>query len=462
MKYFLIILIFSVSAFGQDAQFTPKNPQEILKLKNTFELKNDSIVNYSLIENDRKLLIIGKRAIQIWDVETAKLISEVPNKIAQNHDFRFRTIISPNGNFWVVFDKVYSEKPPLLIKSKKMGAAVYDLRTGNLIKVLEGETHDLYEVFWSDNEKTFVTRIIRNIRNREEEFCFLDGETFKYRNCFSVFNSDWRNNFKISKDGTKFFVEISKELQNSGINLGTQYFIEIWDAEKVRLIRRLKLGEKNYSFSEIFLSQNERFLAFGDFTFELAENNLPKFTDEKSIRGVTENGKYFIVNEKKGLQFYDFETNQPKYVIPKIKDDYRTNFLVGDKVLINQNLQRNCGRTEGFEIETGKKLWEIKLACYYQSSDCFFCSDKPNFNDSIGFLNDGKYFLSNSEKAVRIWDTFTGELIQILVSPNQKNENSKFDDKIKGEKKVWSKDRKFIYFQDANDKSILQYEPVKN
>lgn len=458
MKYLLLILIFSLSVFGQDAQFTPKKPQEILKLKNTFELKNDSIVNYSLIENDQKLLIIGKKIIQIWDVKTTKLISEVPNKIAQNHDFRFGTIISPNGNFLIVFDNVYSEKPPILIKSKKMGAAIYDLRTGSLVKVLEGETYDLAEAFWSDNEKTLVTRIIRDLRNREEEFCFLDGETLKYRNCFSAFQSNWHNKFKLSKDGTKFFINISKEIKSLGITLGTQSFIEIWDVDKVKLIKQLKLGEKSYNSNEIFLSKNEQFLAFADMTFELAGNNLPKFTVEKSICGVSENGKYFIACEKKRLEFYDFETNQLKYIIPQVNDDYRTNFLVGDKVLINQNLRRNCGRTEGFEIETGKKLWEIKLACRYEPADCFFCSDKPNFNDSIEFLNGGRYLISNSEKAVRIWDTFTGELLQVLVNPNQKNEKSKFDDKIKGEKKVWAEDKKFIYFQNDNDKSIFQYE----
>ncbi len=458
MKNLLLILLFSFSLFGQKAEFIPKNPREIFKLKNTFQLKDDSIVNYTLIENDRKLLIVGKKTIQIWDVATAKLISEASNKIAQNHDFRFRTIISPKGNFLIVFDKVYSEKPPVLIKSKKMGAAIYDLRTGNLVKVLEGETYDLYEVYWSDNQKTLVTRVSRDDRNREEEFCFLDGETLKYRNCLSVFSADWRNNFKLSKDGNRFFVKITKEVESSGINLGSQSSLEIWDSETVKLIRRLKLGENNYSYVEMFLGKDERFLAFGDITFEVGENTLPKFLDKIAIRGVTENGKYFISIEKKGLQFYDFETNQPKFLIPQVKSDLNTNLLAGDNVLINQNLARSCGRTEGFEIETGKKLWEIKLACYYQSLDCFFCSDKTNFNDSIEFLSDGKYFLSSSEKAIRIWDTFTGELLQILVNPNQKTEKSKFDDKIRGEKKVWSKDKKFIYFQDAGDQSIFQYE----
>ena len=455
----LLTKLFSIFANGQDAQFVPQTTQEIFKLEKTLELKNDKIISYALLDDDRKLLIVGKKTIQVFDIESSKTISEIPHEMAKFHDFHYGTKMSPDGNHLLVFDWVSSQNFPILVKSKKRAAVIYDLRTGKLNAVLEGGLNTIWDVFWSENGKTLVTTTEWDNRTQEHEICFLDGETLKYRNCVSVFGTiSW---LKLSKDGTKFFAYISKEIRNLGVYLGVQNWVGIWDTEKVKLSKKFKLGEKRCYKSDLFISQNEKFLGVGESIFEIDGNDLPKFESEKRIRSSSEDSKYFIVNEKKGLQFFDFENMQRKYLIPKIKDDININISKTEKVVINQNLLSHCGRTEGFEIETGKKLWEIKLACRYEPSDTFFPSGKPDFNDSIDFLHDGKYFLTSSEKAIRVWDTMTGELVQALINPVQaieKAKNSNADDKIKGETKVWSKDKKFIYFQDDDDTKIFQYE----
>lgn len=347
------------------------------------------------------------------------------------------------------------------LKVKKTGAAIYDLQIGKLVKVLEGKDRSIFDSFWSENGESFFILSGTSLTNEENDLCFLDGATFEYRNCLSIFGNVWRSKF--SKDGTKFFAFVSKLPQMSNINPAAQNWIGIWDTEKVKLLKTFKVNNQIYYADDFFISPDEKTLSIGGTVFEIERSDLPKFKTENRIRGITANGEYFIVKEKKGLQFYDFENYQRKFLISPIKDDLQIKILTDEKILINQNLARNCGRTEGFEIETGKKLWEIKLACRWEAADCFFCSDKPDFNDSIDFLPDGKFFLTSSEKAVRIWNKITGELAQTLTNPNQKNEKGKdssFDDKIKGEKKILSKNKKFIYLQDADDKAVFQFEKL--
>lgn len=457
MKYFLVLILFSIAVFGQDAKFVPEKPQEIFKLKNTFELKDDTILNYSLIENDRTLLIVGKKNTQIWDIETKKIISETLHEIGKNHTEFSKTRISPDGKYFVIYDFVYSEKLPLLIKSKKKGAAIYNLQTGKPVKVLDGKDRWIFESIWSENGESFFTLTANSLTSEENELCFLDGETLEYRNCLPIFGNIWK--YKFSKDGTKFFAFVSSSPQNSGANFVAQNSVRIWDTEKVKLLKTLKVDDQVRYTDDFFISTDEKTLSFGGAIFEIEGSDLPKFKIDNRIRGISGNGEYFIVKEKKGLQFYDFENYQRRFSIPSIKDDFQINLLTNEKILINQNLARNCGRTEGFEIETGKKLWEIKLACRWEAADCFFCSDKPDFNDSIDFLPNGNFFLTSSEKAVRVWNATTGELVQVLINPNkQKAKNSKFDDKINGEKKILSKNKRFIYVQDTNEKAIFHFE----
>ena len=444
-----MILFFSLFALGQESLFVPKDPREVLKLRNTFELKDDKIINYSLIENDRSLLIVGKKTTQIWDVESKKIISEIPHEIGKNHLSLLGTKISPDGKYLLVYDRVYSEKIPILVKSKKVGAVIYDLQTGKLVNVLEGQNKWIMDSFWSENGDSFFTLSKTSFGKKESEICFLDGQTLKYRNCFPVFGDVWSSKF--SKDGAKFFASIVKPLGNLGEN-----WFGIWDTRQVKLLKSSSVDEQSYG--DFFLTSDENYLSVGGTVFEVNSSNLPKFKLDNRIRGVSDNDKFFIASEKKGLQFYDFGNNQRKYLISHVKDDVDIKISTTEKVLINQNLSRHCGRTEGFEIETGKKLWEMKLACRWEASDTFFPSDKPNFNDEIEFLQNGKYFLTTSQKAIRIWDIMTGELLQTLVNPNQTIQNPETDDKLKGEKKAWSKDKKFIYFQDSDDTKIFQYE----
>lgn len=65
----------SFSAFGSDLfQF---------KGKVGFTQAEDVIVDHQLIDNDTKLLLIGQKYFQVWDVETSRLVSSAPHEILQ-------------------------------------------------------------------------------------------------------------------------------------------------------------------------------------------------------------------------------------------------------------------------------------------------------------------------------------------------------------------------------------------
>ena len=460
MKYVICVFVLSIFVFGQKEQFVAKNPQEIFKLKQHFGLEGEDVIDYSTIENGKKLMIVSKTSIKTIDILTGKVISKLTHEIGKNHERLFLPTLSPNGNLLMFFDYAYSEQMPILIKSKKLAAAIYNLKTGKLAKILEGGVNEIEEAFWSSNGKTLFTKTKWYGKNQESEFCFIDGETLKYRNCISVIGET--DDYKMSRNGEKLFARVSNEQKSGLINLVRTNWVGVWDTKTVKLEKSFKLNERAYSFDRFFLTTDEKYIAIDGKVFEVSGSDIPKFQSENRIRGISENGEKFLLEEKKGLTVYGFETLEKGSSIPQIKNDYDLKLTSTEKVLLNQNLRRNCGRTEAFDMDTGRKLWELKLACYYQSSDCFFCSDKTNFVDSIEFVNDGKYFLTTSLKAIRVWNTITGELIQVLdtSTKNLGKKDSEFDDQLKGEKIVWSADRKSIFVQSGNSESIYQFEKV--
>lgn len=71
-----VVLLFAFSAFAGDEVFQ-------LKARVGFTGGEDEIVRHHFIDDGRRLVIIGLRNLQIWDVENAKVITQIPHQIPQ-------------------------------------------------------------------------------------------------------------------------------------------------------------------------------------------------------------------------------------------------------------------------------------------------------------------------------------------------------------------------------------------
>ena len=70
-----LLLILTFNSFAEDLlQF---------QAKAGFRENEDTIVEHRLVDNDRKLLLIGQKNFQLWDVATGTLVSTTPHKIFQ-------------------------------------------------------------------------------------------------------------------------------------------------------------------------------------------------------------------------------------------------------------------------------------------------------------------------------------------------------------------------------------------
>src|SRR5829696_5049109 len=81
MKKFSIILIIICAVNFVFAQ----TGGEVLEFKSKIGFTNgeDKIIEHRFLENGKKVLIIGQKNLQIWDVENAKLLNSVPHQLPQ-------------------------------------------------------------------------------------------------------------------------------------------------------------------------------------------------------------------------------------------------------------------------------------------------------------------------------------------------------------------------------------------
>jgi len=462
MRLLLIFLVLSTAVFGQDGQVVSGSSKDVFKLKSVFDSGREPILSFSLIENGRLLLVVSATTIRVWNPETNELVSEISHDASKSDAQSSRFELTSDGRSLLVSGNFHSLNQPEFLNGAKVAALVYELRSGKLLKVLGGPSKEVEMAVWNPNGDTlFILSKGSQIggdtsKGIERHLCFLDGRTFEYRDCVTTFDSIVPIGF--SRDGTKFLtLNIGKREISGDLDFFTPV-VKIWTTEKPVSPTSIRLRRRSFLSDLIFFSPDGRSLIIGNDVIDLSENSVKTFEPYEQNRFFTTNGEHFFVREKDDLVLYDFKDFRSVLRIPKLKWDNDIRYFSTQRVLISQNLGRRCGRTEGFEFATGKKLWELKLACYYQPADCFFCSSKLNFNEAIVFLSDDNYFLTSSEKAIRVWETMTGNLVQVLVNPRDVPAKAKGDDRLQGEKLVWTADKRSLFFRDASEKRIFHFE----
>jgi len=183
---------------------------EVLEFKSKIGFSNgeDKIVEHRFIDNDKKLLIIGLKNLQIWDVENAKLLNSVPHQIPQFSPRGFVStyllwglpklldwrpyLIDPNGKWIITTEKVGTN--PL------RSAVVRDLRDLKQIAVMDLPNVSTEYITFDENKNEILTF---GITEKTGEFARWDIDKFTSKEFFSVKEYKWHQKIR---DGEKMIV----------------------------------------------------------------------------------------------------------------------------------------------------------------------------------------------------------------------------------------------------------------
>jgi WD40 repeat protein len=460
LKVLFGLLLLTYLSFAQASSLE----QNALRFKARigFIEKDDRIAARKFLDDGRKILLVGKKTIQIWDVTTAHLLEERPHEIPGLDKIEALVLISPDARKAIVLD-AFSWR--LLRKEKKVSAGVYDLQTGKLITVLERPIESIRFAQWSENGGTLVT-YNGLFNDKRTEICFWDGEDLSFRAAVSL-KGFFRTPY-LSRDGKRLIV--STQLSETGI-FNTNY-----NGETETTVRNTENGKVEQTFTDgngksfyvwwlherispnekLFVSSLEKNIT----VWEIGGDALSKYEIKAAkkngyiyFEGFSDDGKYLIAHQNKTVEFYNASSGQLEFSMPVARSFSDAKLLEDGKTLLLQS----CERAEGYDLPTQQKLYEIRLVCKSESD---LVSSYDRDFDVLSFHPNGKLLLTFSDKTVRVWNARTGVLAQTIVDPNRlenKRKDNNKDDGL-GWHAGWLIGGKYLFASGADEKSILLWE----
>jgi WD40 repeat protein len=462
LKVFLILLLLTSFNFAQaDLE------QNALRFKARigFTAPDDHIFGQKFLEDERKVLLVGKKTIQIWDVADGKLLEEHPHEIQKLNKLDTVIKFSPDGRRGIVLDS-FSFR--VFRKQKKVSAGVYDLQTGKLITILERPNESIREAMWSENGKTLIT-YSSDYNDKRTELCFWDGETLALRSAVML-KGDLDTPY-LSRNGKRLVT--STEKLNIGIFASgiPERRTIVWNTETGKVEQSIKLpdGESPNVWTLLGkISRDEKFFAETErgtlYVWEIGGGDMPKYEIKPTkkdeligLKGFSDDGKYLIAHQNKAFEFYQAATGKLEFSMPNLKYGSDIRLLEDGKTL----LVDNCENAAVYDLPSRQKLYEIDLVC--KTEDDFVSTSWRDF-DIMRFHPDGKLLLTFSDKTVRVWNARNGALVQTIVDPNRienKKKDKNKDDGL-GWNAGWLMKGEYLYASGADEKTILLWQMDKN
>ena len=459
LKVFIFILFSLILSPAQ-------SETEILQFKARigFTETDSRIVAQKFFDGDRKLVLIGKKTIQFWDVPNARLIETRLHEIPDLEKFDTIVTISPDAKKAIVLD---SFNWRLIRKEKKVSASAYDLQTGKLLTVLQRPNESIRDAEWSENGKTLVT-YSEILNDKRTEICFWNGDDFTFRASI-LLKGNLGLRF-LSKDGERFFSSAE-----NAVKFLTSYKYErntaVWNTKngKVEQNFNSNFGRENpnvYSFPQP-LSPNGKFLIAPSqgriSVWQIGVSDLPKYiitaAEEDKwflFKGFSDDGRFVIAFQNKTLEFYDVETGKLETSLPNTKSYESVKLLADGKTLV----MKNCDRADIFNLKTQQKLYEIKLVC---KEDFSLLGSSLRDVDVLRFHPNLPFLLTYSDKTVRVWNVENGALVQTIIDPNRienKRKDNNKDDGL-GRAASWIINGEYLFASGADGKTILLWEIKK-
>ena len=274
-----LILIFTTGlVFAQ-------NQAEVLKVKARIGFINaeDKFEKYRFIENGKKVVLVGKKNIQLWDVESAKLLSNVSydphvfSRAGKLEAFvslgirlllRWATIeVDPQGKWFAAIEEGQNDQRK---------AVVRNLQTGEVLTHLELPDFPISELVF-DGRKL----IVFGKKGKQTKLAFWDRESLEPLGSVVVEEYKWHQELE---DNDRVLIGSGDQKLNwTGVVTRQGSRLSLWNIGTGQVEREFtasNLIPRDY-FHEITVSHDERFiLAKRDrriFIWELAGNGAPKY-----------------------------------------------------------------------------------------------------------------------------------------------------------------------------------------
>ena len=295
--------------------------QELLKFKAEigFAQSEDQIVAHQFLDGGKKLLLVGQKNIQLWDVENAKLIRSAAHQIPQFAPKGFLSdyvllglpqlfawkpyLIAPGGE-WIITVEAVGDK-------KLKSAVVRDLQSAKQIAALDLPNVSTDYVAFDERKNEILTV---GQTDKKAAFANWNPQTFELKRTISIDDYKWH---RLIKNEEKMLVgsgdtKISLNAKQ-GAHL-TLRDVKTGAVEKeftaANLIPDTAFQDTTLSADEKFLmsKRNDRIFVWavdGDGTaprFEISAAN-PK--EDFRFVGVAA-GRFIVVAVNKKLRVYDF------------------------------------------------------------------------------------------------------------------------------------------------------------
>lgn len=418
----------------------------------------DKIVKYQPIDNGKKLLILGKQFVQIWDVETREMLDSKEHNIPGAAAADMSLLINKQGTK-AVFVDTFTWR--IIRKEKKVSAAVFDLLAGRKVGDLERPTESIRDAEWSENGEVIVTYSSESAYEKKAEVCFWTAEDLKLRSC--VMSTNGLIFRSLSHDGSRF---IASNLD------GSSSTVEFFDTMSGR--RTDYLTGVSHQFMDMWnngMDKRQKYIAAhirdDHFTYGVRavwaiDNTVaPIFRIEPSKKdgtinwiGFSESGNYALSRAGRQISIYESATGK---LLDSVRSPYRTieniRLLGDDRTLAITS----CGETTFHDIRSDREMYRISTACKYEfallgdAGYLYFDVLRPDPS--------GRYFLTSSSKAIRIWDRNNGQLLQTLATPEREaalKKNPKRDDGLT--EADWTPDGRYLYALAGDAETLLLWE----
>lgn len=403
----LILLISCVFVFAAGGA-------EVLEFKGKIGFTNgeDKIVAHEFLENGSKVLIIGEKNLQLWDVENAKLLNSVSHDFSQ---FAPRGFVStylllgiPRVLDWKPF--VVEPHGEWIITVEKLGAneansaVVRDLQTLKQLAVLDLPNISTDYVAYDEQKNEIMTF---GIDDFDAAFAGWHESDFSRKDLVSVKEYKWHQMIQddkkilVGSGDTKFSWSAIADKQGDTLTLRD---VKTGEVEKQFTAGNLK---PNTTFQDTTVSADEKFLISKRdnriFVWEIDSGGKPKFEilspnpkndfDLKKIIGQ----KFIVGKIDEQIRIYDVAGNgEPLFVLapqnPKENMSFQQ-FVNGRFVIIKADNKIRVYDTQD------------KMTLKYE-----LASDNPK--DTMRFYGatkDGKHIVVADDRKVSVYELTGGE-----------------------------------------------------
>ncbi len=403
-------------------------------------------------DDERKILIIGDKSLQIWDTDSGKLLVSAAHQISAFAPrgfvsdvlllglprlFEWRPFTFDIGGKWLITVEKVGAKD-------KRSAIVRDLRTLKQIAVLNLPTAPIDDVAFDESRNEIMAR---GDIGKTNEFAGWSGGSFQLKSAISIDEHKWH---QLIDDERKMIVGSgSTKIPGKDLNLKQDDNLTLRDVKTGAVEKEYTANNLNpkSEFRETTVSEDEKYLiAKRDdriFVWEIQGDGAPKYEISNpnpkgtfSLKKIADK-KFIVVRIDDQLRVYNIEGGgAPKIVVASAnpKDDVSYKDLFGDRYLVAK-------------VEEQFRIYDIK-----GDGTSFFelAPSAANENISLVDVPDNRLIVIRVDKKLRVYDAQTKTLKLDFASETVDDSIDFIDSTGDGRYVVVSDDRNVLVFDLEN------------